>query len=794
MPVTVPKLDDRRQDDLVSEALALIPVHTPEWTNFNRSDPGVTLIELFAFLAESLFFRANLIPERNLAKFLQLLRIPLNTALPARGLITISNDVPSATPQPVVILPGQEVRAGQVPFRTLRAVDVLPVEGRLYVKKRIEKPSDTVTTYYKQLYASYRGPAPDLNVELYEAVPFPARDGAPVSLDDTSDKAFWLALLVRNDDARAVKPEDLPATRDNLRRTIANRTLTLGVVPSQSATEATLASGRRFGAQSSVKLNAFVPKLDQDGGLPAAGGTTPRRAAYQPIPTLTEVDIFSVVGTVDISLPDETQMRLWNNLDPLEAGVDTLPPAIDDETVANRVVTWIKLAPSAATPASFRWMGINAVGLTQRARVEGELLPQGTGEPDQTARLALAPVLPDSVRIIVTPQRGKPTEWMLIDDLAVAPPEVPLADPNSPAATRTQGSPYVFLLDPESGEVRFGDGHHGARPPEGAVVRATYDYALGAEGNVGAGTIKTTPATLPAGFKVSNPIATWGGADAETVAEGTKQISHYLQNLNRLVTVSDFRALTLRTPGVDVARVEVLPNFYPGSGTEAPGVVTLMLIPAYDPDQPDAPLPRAPFIDAVCRQLDPRRLITTEIQLQGPEYVGIWISIGVKVDAGFNESQVTEAVRQDIVRFLAPFTSGGREQLPDTEQVVLGTAPPQSNGWKLNKAVMKPELVAVANRTPGVEFARNDAILATSNGTQLESVPMSGLQLPRILGIRVTNGPAAPLSELIGGGTTGTSGGGTNGGSGDGTTTGNGSTGTGPRTVQVPVIPEECRC
>lgn len=792
MPITVPKLDERRYDDLVSEALARIPVHTPEWTNFNRSDPGVTLVELFAFLTESLLYRANLIPERNLAKFLQLLRIPLNTALASRGLITISNDAPSATPQPVVISEGLEVRAGQVPFRTTRAVDVLPVEGRLYVKKRIEKPSEAVTTYYKQLYASYRGPAPDLNVELYEAVPFPTRDGSPLSLDETGDKAFWLALLVRNADARAVKPEDLPATRDNLRRTIANRTLTLGVVPSQSATEATLAAGRRFGARSSVTLNAFVPRLDEDGGLPAAGGTTPRRAAYQPIPTRSDVDVFSVVGTVEVSLPDEAQMRLWNNLDPLEAGVDTLPPSIDDETVAGRVVTWIKLAPSAATSASFRWMGINAVGITQRARVEGELLPQGTGEPDQTAKLALAPVLPDSVRIIVTPQRGTAREWTRIDDLAVAPPEVPLADPNAPAVSRNAGTPFVFELDAESGEVRFGDGHHGARPPDGAIVRATYDYALGAEGNVGQGTIKTATASLPDGFSVINPIATWGGSDAETVAEGTKQISHYLQNRNRLVTASDFRALTLRTPGVDVARVEVLANYDPQRGTEAPGVVTLMLIPAYDPDQPDAPLPRTPFIEAVCRQLDPRRLITTEIRLRGPEYVGIWISIGVKVDAGFNESQVTEAVKQDIVKFLAPFTSGGREQLPDTEQVVLGTSPPQSNGWKLTKAVVKPELLAVANRTPGVEFARNDAILATADGSSLESVPMTGLQLPRILGIRITNGPAAPLSALMGG--TAGDGTSTGTGTGDGSTGGDGTTGTGPRTVQVPVIPEECRC
>ena len=52
MPLQIPNLDDRRYQELLDSALARIPVHTPEWTNFNRSDPGVTLIEVFAFLTE----------------------------------------------------------------------------------------------------------------------------------------------------------------------------------------------------------------------------------------------------------------------------------------------------------------------------------------------------------------------------------------------------------------------------------------------------------------------------------------------------------------------------------------------------------------------------------------------------------------------------------------------------------------------------------------------------------------------------------------------------------------------
>src|SRR5947208_12106646 len=92
MPITLPKIDDRRYQDLLNEALARIPVHNPEWTNFNRSDPGVTLIEVFAFLTETLLYRANQIPERNRRKFLSLLGVPLQPGSASRGIVTISND------------------------------------------------------------------------------------------------------------------------------------------------------------------------------------------------------------------------------------------------------------------------------------------------------------------------------------------------------------------------------------------------------------------------------------------------------------------------------------------------------------------------------------------------------------------------------------------------------------------------------------------------------------------------------------------------------------------------------
>mgnify|MGYP000965497100 FL=1 len=73
MPLTLPNLDDRRYTDLVDEARALIPTHAPEWTNHNPSDPGIMLVELFAWLSEMLLYRLNRVTDENTRNFLRLL-------------------------------------------------------------------------------------------------------------------------------------------------------------------------------------------------------------------------------------------------------------------------------------------------------------------------------------------------------------------------------------------------------------------------------------------------------------------------------------------------------------------------------------------------------------------------------------------------------------------------------------------------------------------------------------------------------------------------------------------------
>jgi hypothetical protein len=76
MPLKLPNLDDRTYADLMEEARSLIPTYAPEWTNHNPSDPGITLVELFACLTEMLIYRLNRVADENRKKFLKLLNGP----------------------------------------------------------------------------------------------------------------------------------------------------------------------------------------------------------------------------------------------------------------------------------------------------------------------------------------------------------------------------------------------------------------------------------------------------------------------------------------------------------------------------------------------------------------------------------------------------------------------------------------------------------------------------------------------------------------------------------------------
>lgn len=99
MALPVPNLDDRRFQDLVDEAKRLVQQRCPEWTDHNVSDPGVTLIETFAWMTDQLIYRLNRVPDRNYIKFLELIGVTLFPPTAARTDATFW----LAGPQPEVV-------------------------------------------------------------------------------------------------------------------------------------------------------------------------------------------------------------------------------------------------------------------------------------------------------------------------------------------------------------------------------------------------------------------------------------------------------------------------------------------------------------------------------------------------------------------------------------------------------------------------------------------------------------------------------------------------------------------
>jgi hypothetical protein len=823
MPLTPIQLDDRSFEQLFEEARARIPVHTQEWTNFNDSDPGITIIQLFAFMTETLLYRSNRIPEANRRKFLSLLGVGLQPATPGRGLASFSNDR-----GPLKAFPfdcGQVLQAGKVSFLTRTPVTILPVSAVAFSKKPQIDLDEATKQQYQKLFQTFLN-TDTQQLQYYKATqletpqvgkPPPEVDLAD-SVNGTIDQSLWVAL---------VAPPNIPTSQ--VRAVIAGQTLSLGIHPALDNASIVLPPATFINQPLSDPGLVFqIAAPDPDPSNPDVGLST-GLPKYQTLKPEYAENVLEFPGIVKLTLPPYEKLILWD-FDPEEEGTGDYPPLIEDKGLAKRIVTWLRislpnpaisqigngntsngsagqsvrnayfgLAMQPQSQTRLTWVGVNAARVIQAILVQNEPLGAGTGAPDQSYTVANTPILlqetqpnlpgdPPQQTLIVQVQdpNGNWVTWQYIDDLFAA-----------------SSDDQVFTVDPEAGSITFGNGINGYRPPVGKSIRVTYEYGGGLDGQVEIGAINKSP-KLPGGFTVANPVQTWGAASTETVVDGESSIPHYLKHRDRLVTATDFSEITLRTPGLDIGRVEVLPLFNPGMFDPQspllswPGAITVLVIPRNDPVQPDAPLPDRLFLATVSNWLDPRRLITTQVFVCGPTYVRIWVSVGIVTLPGQFRETVQRNVMDAIRDYLSPLTGGP----PSYNQITLEAEcpPPDGNGtliptsgtgWPLNMDVRIQDLEAIASRVSGVRYVDSVKLgIAPTDGTTLvdvDSVPIIGLQLPQLVGISVREGPATDVADLLGQPlsppSAGVAGGPGAGGPG---------TGGNPSAVPVPMLPPKC--
>ncbi len=130
MTLRVPNLDDRTFQNIVDETKRRIALHCPEWTNHNLSDPGVTLVELFAYMTEQTLYRLNRVPDRLYSVFLNLVGIEPNPLIPAHTdlFFRITPQAEAATLEERIEVATQTGDAGQIVFMTNERMVLRPPE------------------------------------------------------------------------------------------------------------------------------------------------------------------------------------------------------------------------------------------------------------------------------------------------------------------------------------------------------------------------------------------------------------------------------------------------------------------------------------------------------------------------------------------------------------------------------------------------------------------------------------------------------------------------------------------
>ncbi|NTV10559.1 MAG: putative baseplate assembly protein, partial [Zoogloea sp.] len=190
MPLPIPDLDDRRFDDLVAELQARLARHLPDMAAPAPGDPVHALVDMFAWLTETVIYRANRIPERQRRAFLNLLQIPLRPARPATGIVSIDAvDADGRAGLPPLLASESALRAGDVVFSSRGELQPTPLALRVLVKRSLDNAElaaegislDQLRDQYGVEPAAFRP------VSL-----LPGRD--ELSLDKSLDGAFHLLL------------------------------------------------------------------------------------------------------------------------------------------------------------------------------------------------------------------------------------------------------------------------------------------------------------------------------------------------------------------------------------------------------------------------------------------------------------------------------------------------------------------------------------------------------------------------------------------------------------------------
>jgi predicted phage baseplate assembly protein len=624
MPLEAPTLDTRSYEQLVEALRLRIPRYVPEWTDFNESDPGTTLVELFAWLSETIFYELNRVPERNYLKFLKLLDLELRPAQPARADLEL---VPRAGADIAPVLAGTRVGAQppgggdqlifetEIPLEVTRVplADVQVFDGTAF---QVQTPANETPGLPYRPFGSGAQPGSALYLGFAE---LPQGAG---------DRPFPPALRFR-----VFRPE----------------------------------GSERGRAQRCERATAAPPppvRLEWE-YLPEDGARWRRLDVFSD-----ESATLTREGYIEIRAPAEIKPTRWGSVDELRF--------------------WLRARVAAGSyPAGqepeIDFVRANVAPASNLATVRSELVGASDGRPDQAFLLRRRPVAAGTLVLEVDEPDEEEKLWTPVPDFLASQPE-----------------DKHYLLNANTGELRFGDGRRGRIPVAGAdIVAAIYRHGGGAAGNVSEGQITTMVTTVTGVESVSNPRPAVGGRDEQDVEDLKLRAPREIRRRNRAVTEEDFTSLAEEVGGV--ARATALPLRHPDHpGVDVPGTVTVVVLPV---SRDAAPQPSSDLIRAVCRSLEAYRLLTTELFVTGPAYQAIEVEAHLAIRPYAAAGDVERDVIKRLKDAIDPRTREFGADLHPTSlyAVILGS----------------PEVVSVESlvvAVDGVPHALSDPVVVPPGG------------------------------------------------------------------------------
>ena len=660
MPLPVPKLDSRTFADLVEEAKRRIPLYTPEWTNFNDSDPGMALVKLHAWLTETLLFQMNRLPELNYIKFLELLNVQPAPTLPAHAELTFKLKKLNKPSDPLVTFVPRGAQVGVddpdleavIIFETDRTLRAINAAIGVVITPGVAQPFSLMTVYDEDAHqAKLTGQA------FY---PF-----NPIGVDPVAGNV-WISGLVLRPQRQNGKDYSL----DRFPKGELDLTLLVPDVGDVNGA-GNLIEGANLEAclfpwEAQAENQRIVWEV-YTGDAPAFtwGGITTEWTRVQVV--YDDTAGMSRRGRIILDMPGGLPAIALNDLAAArwdEIGYEK--PAPDDDEAElppapEYGMVWLRarlLSQGVDDPVpEIQHVLLNTVSATAAVTRVDEVVGASSGLPNQLFNLKRTPVLVDPTTrkpdlTLVVREGSDETEWVAVPDFYGVNPD-----------------DTVFLLDGQTGTVQTGDGRHGRIPVAGAELLARhYRYGGGAVGNVGAGTITALRTSLADVDSVTNVRAASGGAEAEPIEDMMLRAPHDLRTRDRAVTSDDFAFLATQTPDLPIQRAFALAQttaerqadgaiLYTGN---SPGAVTVVILPVSKQPKPQ---PTEDQIRRVCAHLNQRRLITTQLFVVGPEYVELdGLFAEITVSRQYDLKSVRDAVKQALLDYFHPLRGGDAQQ------------------------------------------------------------------------------------------------------------------------------------